>query len=188
MWRQWFNCNFTKQRKYFFVCKENKNNNLLNNYSPKSCLPPLSRVHMDCFTDVLAMFLGLGTFALLSGQRALRFHQKYLHLCSKDEQRSYRFGTTSGWVINGMIFHFCVNYPFKSLIISLYFTHILEADTRHCFATNPEMWMNLFKLFKCQQVIFFLLHLETDILVPARGVMFPTFPETFRGSGDQEQM
>ncbi len=33
--------------------------------------------------------------ALLSmqGQRALRFHQKYLHLCSEDERRSYGFGT-----------------------------------------------------------------------------------------------
>ncbi len=27
-------------------------------------------------------------------QKALRFHQKYLNLCSEDEQRSYRFGTT----------------------------------------------------------------------------------------------
>ncbi len=34
--------------------------------------------------------------ALLSmqGQRALRFHQKYLNLCSEDEQRSYGLGTT----------------------------------------------------------------------------------------------
>ncbi len=28
------------------------------------------------------------------GQRALRFYQKYLNLCSEDEQRSYGFGTT----------------------------------------------------------------------------------------------
>ncbi len=34
------------------------------------------------------------------GQGALRFHQKYLNLCSKDERRSYEFGTTRGWVIN----------------------------------------------------------------------------------------
>ncbi len=40
--------------------------------------------------------------ALLSteGQRARRFDQKYLHLCSEDERRSYGFGTTSGGVIN----------------------------------------------------------------------------------------
>ncbi len=43
---------------------------------------------------------------LWEGQRALRFQQKYLHLCSKDERRSYRFGTTSGWVINDIIFIF----------------------------------------------------------------------------------
>ncbi len=33
---------------------------------------------------------------LWEGQRALRFKQKYLNLCSKDERRSYGFGTTSG--------------------------------------------------------------------------------------------
>ncbi len=34
--------------------------------------------------------------ALLSveGQRALRFYQKYLNLCSEDEQMSYGFGIT----------------------------------------------------------------------------------------------
>ncbi len=36
----------------------------------------------------------------MEGQRALRIHQKYLNLCSKDERRSYGFGTTWGWVIN----------------------------------------------------------------------------------------
>ncbi len=42
--------------------------------------------------------------ALLSmyGQK-LSIHQKYLNLCSKDEQRSYRFGTTWGWAINDRI-------------------------------------------------------------------------------------
>ncbi len=46
--------------------------------------------------------------ALLSmeGQRALPIHQKYLHVCSEDERRSYRFGTTWGWVINDRIFIF----------------------------------------------------------------------------------
>ncbi len=36
------------------------------------------------------------TVALLSmkGQIALRFHQKYLNLCSEDERRSYGFRTT----------------------------------------------------------------------------------------------
>ncbi len=46
--------------------------------------------------------------ALLSmqGQKALGFHQKYLNLCSEDEQMSYGFGTTRGWVINDRIFIF----------------------------------------------------------------------------------
>ncbi len=32
----------------------------------------------------------------MEGQRALRFNQKYLNLCSEDEQRSYMFGTSRG--------------------------------------------------------------------------------------------
>ncbi len=34
--------------------------------------------------------------ALLSmqGRKGLGFHQKYLNLCSEDERRFYRFGTT----------------------------------------------------------------------------------------------
>ncbi len=54
--------------------------------------------HMDYFNDVLATFLDLGTFQLyMQGQTALRFHEKYLNLCSEDERRSYRFETTWGW-------------------------------------------------------------------------------------------
>ncbi len=53
--------------------------------------------------------------ALLSmeGQRAPRFHQKYLNLCSVDEQRSNGFGTTWGWVINDRIFIFGSTIPLR---------------------------------------------------------------------------
>ncbi len=50
-----------------------------------------------------ATFLDVGTLVVLlsmKGQRALGLHQKYLNLCSEDEQRSYGFGMTWGWVIN----------------------------------------------------------------------------------------
>ncbi len=41
------------------------------------------------------------------GQRALRFHQKYLNLCYKDELRSYGFGRTWGHdKMNDIIFIF----------------------------------------------------------------------------------
>jgi len=36
----------------------------------------------------------------LCSSETLRFHQKYLNLCSEDKWRSYVFGTTWGWVIN----------------------------------------------------------------------------------------
>ncbi len=54
-----------------------------------------------------ATFLDVGTLVVLlsmKGQRALGLHQKYLNLCSEDEQRSYGFGMTWGWVINYIIF------------------------------------------------------------------------------------
>ncbi len=56
--------------------------------------------YMDYFNDVLKPFWALNlVVALLSmqpmqGQRALRFHKQYLNMCSEDERKSYKFGTT----------------------------------------------------------------------------------------------
>ncbi len=52
---------------------------------------------MDYFNDVCTTFLRLEhVFALLpvEGLKALGFNQNDLNLCSEDERRSYRFGTT----------------------------------------------------------------------------------------------
>ncbi len=51
------------------------------------------------------------------GQRALRIHQRYLTLCSEDEQTSYRFGTTWGWVINDRTFILGWTKPLKSCFL-----------------------------------------------------------------------
>ncbi len=51
------------------------------------------------------------------GLRALRFHQKYLNLCSEDERRSYGFVTTWGWVINDRIFIFWRTIPLSKIWI-----------------------------------------------------------------------
>ncbi len=62
-----------------------------------------SSSHLHYFNNALTTFLGLecvSCFTVYEVQKALRFHLKYLHLCSKDEQRSYGFGTTCGWVIH----------------------------------------------------------------------------------------
>ncbi len=64
----------------------------------------------------------------MQGQKALGFHQKHLNLCSKDEHKSYGFGTTWGWVINDRIFIFWVNYPFN---ITLYKTVEWEFFIHH---------------------------------------------------------
>ncbi len=55
-----------------------------------------------CFWDLIVIVSLLS----IEGQRALRSHQTYLNLCSEDERRSYRFGSTWGWVINDRIFIF----------------------------------------------------------------------------------
>ncbi len=72
---------------------------------------------MDYFNDVLTTFLCLerGSYIVyMQGQKALEFHQKYLNLCSEEEQNPYGFERTWVWVIND-IFIFLVNYPFNLL-------------------------------------------------------------------------
>ncbi len=43
-------------------------------------------------------------------------HQKYLNLCSEDERRSYRFGTTRGWVINDRTIIFGWTIPLNGIV------------------------------------------------------------------------
>ncbi len=70
--------------------------------------------HMDYFNISLLCFWALIVVVPLvsmKGQKALRFLQKYLNVCSEDERRSYRFGTTWGWVINDRIVIFGWTIP-----------------------------------------------------------------------------
>ncbi len=62
-------------------------------------------------------FLTLNMVVMLlpmESQKALGYHQKYLHLCFEDERRSYMFGTTWEWVINDRIFIFGWTNPLMS--------------------------------------------------------------------------
>ncbi len=49
----------------------------------------------------------------------LGFHKKYFNLCSEDEQKTYGFGTTWGWVINYRIFLFGWTIPLIVIVIVL---------------------------------------------------------------------
>ncbi len=134
MWHQWLNLNFMKLCEYFLCTKKTKIMTLFNNFfSSMSVFNTCSRYtttrvvlltkepalwrtklqlnhwcYMDYFNDVLTTFLGLERVSYIAvyagSQKALGYHQKYLHLCSEDERRSNRFGTTWGWVINDNIF------------------------------------------------------------------------------------
>ncbi len=96
-----------KLREYFLCAKKTKITTLFNNF-----FSSLS-VFYACSWTILPMSL-LPFWALnvvvpllsMQGQKALGFHLKYLNLCSEDEQRSYGFGTTRGWVINDRSFLF----------------------------------------------------------------------------------
>ncbi len=78
--------------------------------------------HMDYFNDVLTMFLDLDRVRILAVygrvKELLGIHHQYLNLCSEDERRSYRFGTTWGWVINDRIFIF--GWTINPHVCSLY--------------------------------------------------------------------
>ncbi len=74
--------------------------------------------HMDYFNNVLTTFMGLEQGS--SGQKALRFHQTFLNLCSEDERMSYRFGKT-GWVINDSILIFGWSIPLIKTTLTVIF-------------------------------------------------------------------
>ncbi len=82
------------------VHKENKKNDFIewffSSASPYTILM-MSILHFFALTMVVHLLS-------MEGQKALGFLQKYLNLCSEDERRSYRFGTTWGWVFNDRIF------------------------------------------------------------------------------------
>ncbi len=132
-----------------FVCKENQisffQQFLLFHVSLHytfTRVPQWMQTHVTwqtgCFLCTLAIFtMSLFPFWVLNvsvvllsmqGQKCLGSHLKYLNSCSKDEQRSYGFGTTWGWVINDRILIW-ENYPFKKW--TCLFTVIIE-DRKLC--------------------------------------------------------
>ncbi len=112
-------------------------------------------------------------FVLLSmeGLRALRFDQKYLNFCSKDERISYGFGMTWGWVINDRIFIFGWTNPlswylflqyaicnYKDTYISIhisgqYCLFILRAhssstlNSQACYSRIDSVWVLMYLSF-----------------------------------------
>ncbi len=81
------------------------------------------RLNHWCFNDVLP-FWALNVLSM-QDQKALGFHQKYLNLCYEDEQQSYGFGTTWGWVINDRIFIFGFTTPLSQVKIWLWLDELL---------------------------------------------------------------
>ncbi len=88
MWHQWFNCSFMKMRELFPYFID---------------VFYVRTISTMSFPSFWALYVSIVLLSV-EGRKDLGFHQKYLSLCSKDEQRFYRFGTTWGWVINDRIF------------------------------------------------------------------------------------
>ncbi len=77
----------------------------------------------------------------MEGQRALRFHQKYLNLCSQDERRPYGFETTWAWVINDRIFIFGrTNSLITSLISDLYLFSLFHTFSAFTLQFSQSLW------------------------------------------------
>ncbi len=95
--------------------------------------------HMDYFNNVLT-FLGLervtGVAVYAGSKKTLGFHHKYLNVCSKDERRSYGFGTTWVWVINDRIFIFGWTIPLIPNIHNKTIIHIQSKQNVH--SRNPH--------------------------------------------------
>ncbi len=73
---------------------------------------------MDYFNNVLTTFLGFergSRGAVYGGSESSQISSKIL--CSEDEQRSYGFKTTWGWVINDRIFIFGWTIPLMSFFL-----------------------------------------------------------------------
>ncbi len=67
----------------------------------------------------------------MEGQRALRFHQKYLNLCSEDEQRSCGFGTTQG-----LIFRWTIPLSVWRQVFASF--SLWEVPIKMCFLDNGD--------------------------------------------------
>ncbi len=127
----------------------------------------------------LLLFCALNESVVLlstQGQKALVFYQKYLNLCSEDDQRSYRLETTWGWVINDRI----VIFSKLSLIyITLFLLWISKEDS------FPKQWKTKFldsTDFYCMnkryrdvsQIIFFCIDDRINIFgltIPLSGIV-----------------
>ncbi len=123
------------------VWESESDNTKFNTPAPHSHLRPCNTnhwCHMDCFTDVLTTFLDLGT---------LLFHQKFLNLSSEDEQTSYGFGTTWGWVINYTIFILGWTNPLNALFTDLKHSVCLKKYWVNILWPEKKLCIGLLKLF-----------------------------------------
>ncbi len=92
------------------------------------------------FTYVFALILVISLLSM-EGQRALKFHQKYLNLCSQDERRPYGFGTTWAWVINDRIYIYGrTNSLITSLISDLYLFSLFHTFSAFTLQFSQSLW------------------------------------------------
>ncbi len=72
-----------------------------------------SLIHMDYIYNFFMNFLKCYIFG---GTKSLRFHLNYIHLCFKDERKSYGIGTTWRWLTDDCILiwlHFILIVHFR---------------------------------------------------------------------------
>ncbi len=86
----------------------------------------------------------------VAGSKSLKLNQKFINLCSKDERRSYGFGTTWGWVFNDRIFIFGWTKPLKKRRDKSFFIpnwlSLIVLNPENLFQNHHYCWRLVFLL------------------------------------------
>ncbi len=97
----------------------------------------------------------VGLLLSMQGQKALRFHQKYINLCSEDERRSCWFGMTWGWVINDRIYIFRWTIPLSTL------PTFLLLNPSACLPLGLTLYLHYINAFFCP---FFMIQMYSLVI------------------------
>ncbi len=96
----------------------------------------------DSVKIILTMsLLCFWAFISWGGSESSRNYQTYLHLCSEDEQMSYGFGTTWGWIINESIFIFGWTIPLTDKVMEKCGAKKV-IKSRHIIRLKPEIMLD----------------------------------------------
>ncbi len=120
---------FEKQMKIFLIIKDP--NMIKAQERSKDSVKIILTMSLLCFW----------AFISWGGSESSQNYQTYLHLCSEDEQMSYGFGTTWGWIINESIFIFGWTIPLTDKVMEKCGAKKV-IKSRHIIRLKPEIMLD----------------------------------------------